>query len=74
MPPDLHLPDIGARINYSSNLGTVRFVGAVDGTKGLWLGVEWDDPQRGKHSGSKDGKQYFTCKFVHRSLLLHLYP
>ncbi|KAJ3515736.1 hypothetical protein NLJ89_g1578 [Agrocybe chaxingu] len=29
---------------------------------GIWLGVEWDDPARGKHSGSKDGKQYFTCR------------
>ncbi|KAH7107600.1 RNI-like protein, partial [Auriculariales sp. MPI-PUGE-AT-0066] len=26
-----------------------------------WLGVEWDDPQRGKHDGTKDGIQYFTC-------------
>lgn len=26
---------------------------------GSWLGVEWDDSKRGKHSGSKDGKFYF---------------
>ena len=28
---------------------------------GLWLGVEWDDPSRGKHSGEHNGVQYFTC-------------
>ncbi|PFH34817.1 CAP-Gly domain-containing protein [Besnoitia besnoiti] len=27
----------------------------------LWLGVEWDDPGRGKHDGSLNGKVYFTC-------------
>ncbi len=28
---------------------------------GAWLGVEWDDPSRGKHSGTHEGKLYFTC-------------
>ena len=28
--------------------------------KGEWLGVEWDDPTRGKHDGSHQGKRYFT--------------
>ncbi|KAF8529341.1 RNI-like protein [Gautieria morchelliformis] len=58
---DSQLPDVGARIDYASHRGTVRFVGPVEGTNGPWLGVEWDDPQRGRHSGSKDGRQYFTC-------------
>lgn len=31
---------------------------------GLWLGVEWDHPSRGKHDGSHDGVQYFTCRYV----------
>ncbi|CAA7271583.1 unnamed protein product [Cyclocybe aegerita] len=53
---------IGTRVNHNGHYGTVRFVGPVDGTAGIWLGVEWDDPARGKHSGSKDGKQYFTCR------------
>ncbi len=29
---------------------------------GLWLGVEWDDPERGKHDGSHEGVRYFTCR------------
>ncbi|CDQ89565.1 unnamed protein product [Oncorhynchus mykiss] len=29
---------------------------------GLWLGVEWDNPDRGKHNGSHEGVHYFTCR------------
>ncbi|KAF9527024.1 hypothetical protein CPB83DRAFT_748494, partial [Crepidotus variabilis] len=50
-------PQVGARICLNSHIGTVRFVGPVDSTNGIWIGVEWDDPSRGKHDGSKDGKQ-----------------
>lgn len=57
----MDLPSIGTRISHSGNIGTVRFVGPVDGTNGAWIGVEWDDPSRGKHSGTKDGKVYFSC-------------
>ncbi|KZT02304.1 RNI-like protein [Laetiporus sulphureus 93-53] len=55
------LPAISTRISHGGYLGTVRFVGAVEGTSGIWLGIEWDDPSRGKHDGVKDGKRYFTC-------------
>ncbi|RPD80376.1 hypothetical protein L226DRAFT_500829 [Lentinus tigrinus ALCF2SS1-7] len=55
------LPTVGTRITHSGSLGTVRYVGPVDGTQGVWLGIEWDDPKRGKHDGVKDGKRYFTC-------------
>ncbi|EIM89769.1 uncharacterized protein STEHIDRAFT_166103 [Stereum hirsutum FP-91666 SS1] len=54
-------PSIGTRIALSGYLGTIRYVGEVEGTKGTWLGVEWDDPSRGRHDGVKDGKRYFTC-------------
>ena len=40
--------------------GTVRFVGEVPPTRGLWLGVEWDHPElRGKHDGTHEGVRYF---------------
>jgi hypothetical protein len=29
--------------------GTVLFQGPVGATPGIWLGVEWDNPARGKH-------------------------
>jgi len=53
--------EAGLRISYMSHIGTIRFSGPVEGTSGTWLGIEWDDPKRGKHDGSKDGKQYFKC-------------
>ncbi|KZV96199.1 RNI-like protein [Exidia glandulosa HHB12029] len=51
----------GTRIALNDHNGTVRWVGQVQGTKGSWLGVEWDDPARGKHDGVKDGVRYFHC-------------
>jgi dynactin complex subunit len=45
----------------------VRYVGVVADKPGRWLGVEWDDPVRGKHDGTHDGVTYFTC-----NELLHL--
>ncbi|KAG7092893.1 hypothetical protein E1B28_009201 [Marasmius oreades] len=53
---------VGTRISYLGDLATVKFIGAVDNTTGTWLGVEWDDPSRGKHDGVKDGKRYFSCR------------
>lgn len=32
----------------------------MTGHKGAWLGVEWDDTQRGKHDGSVNGERYFA--------------
>jgi tubulin-specific chaperone E len=61
MAQPLSLPEIGSRFAHGGCLGTIRFVGPVDGTQGIWLGVEWDDPKRGKHNGKKNGKRYFTC-------------
>ncbi|KDR81741.1 hypothetical protein GALMADRAFT_239919 [Galerina marginata CBS 339.88] len=60
---DAHIPSVGTRISYNDHLGTIRYVGPVDNTRGQWLGVEWDNPERGKHDGRKDGKFYFTCRF-----------
>lgn len=56
---------IGDRLSYDGVLCTVRFIGSVEGTKGSWLGVEWDDPTRGKHDGQYKGVRYFECKHPH---------
>lgn len=52
---------IGERRSFDGQLCTIRYVGSVRGTSGDWLGVEWDDPTRGKHSGEHKGVRYFTC-------------
>lgn len=54
-------PVIGTRISLAGSLGTIKYIGPVSGTKGEWLGVEWDDAARGKHDGVKDGQRYFEC-------------
>ena len=58
---NMQLPSPGVRLRLFGHLSTVKFVGEVQGTRGTWLGVEWDDPNRGKHDGVKDGVRYFTC-------------
>ncbi|KAI8958554.1 RNI-like protein [Daldinia sp. FL1419] len=55
-------PKVGDRLSYDGAVCTVRYVGEVSGTSGSWLGVEWDDPARGKHDGSHKGVRYFTCQ------------
>ncbi|OJD38576.1 tubulin-specific chaperone e [Diplodia corticola] len=55
----------GKRLSFNRDLCTVRYVGQVQGTKGEWLGVEWDDPTRGKHDGSHAGVRYFECRRKH---------
>ncbi|XP_072354601.1 tubulin-specific chaperone E isoform X2 [Scyliorhinus torazame] len=52
---------VGRRIVYRDEYGTVRFVGTVPSAAGIWLGVEWDNPERGKHNGTLEGVQYFQC-------------
>ncbi|KAF2793341.1 RNI-like protein [Melanomma pulvis-pyrius CBS 109.77] len=49
MASDLY---VGKRLSFDGQLCTIRYRGDVKGTKGEWLGVEWDDPTRGKHSGA----------------------
>lgn len=56
------LPPKGTRVSLSGSIGTIRYTGSVNNTTGLWLGIEWDDAQRGKHDGVKDGKRYFDCR------------
>ncbi|KAM0329982.1 hypothetical protein ACHAQA_004151 [Verticillium albo-atrum] len=52
---------LGQRLSYDGALCTVHYIGDVAGTTGTWLGVEWDDPSRGKHDGHHKGTRYFEC-------------
>ncbi|KAF2401344.1 hypothetical protein EJ06DRAFT_529475 [Trichodelitschia bisporula] len=56
---------VGKRLSFFGDLCTVRYIGEVKGTKGQWLGVEWDDPSRGKHAGRAAGVKYFDCLSNH---------
>ncbi|KAL9050323.1 MAG: hypothetical protein Q9162_006711 [Coniocarpon cinnabarinum] len=56
---------INQRRSYYGHLCTIRYIGPVQGTSGSWLGVEWDDGQRGKHAGFYNGMKYFKCASSH---------
>jgi tubulin-specific chaperone E len=63
---------IGMRVSdLDGNYATVRYIGSVASSKvktDVWIGVEWDDKERGKHDGSclDDAgvfHRYFECTF-----------
>ncbi|XP_040320817.1 tubulin-specific chaperone E isoform X4 [Herpailurus yagouaroundi] len=62
MNDTLTLDVIGRRVEVNGEHATVRFSGVVPPVAGLWLGVEWDNPARGKHDGSHEGIVYFKCR------------
>ena len=80
---------IGIRCKCEGYYGTIKYIGTVPPSEGMsrayyrlviivtigtWVGVEWDDVERGKHSGWHNGTQYFTCRLVittcHTTVLL----
>ncbi|RUS25219.1 hypothetical protein BC938DRAFT_472470, partial [Jimgerdemannia flammicorona] len=68
MPADpIHLAQ---RIQVDDTLATVRYIGPVPPTPGEWLGVEWDNPLRGKHDGFHNGVRYFHCSAPAQALFL----
>ena len=53
---------IGQRLSFEGERCTVRFAGNLKNMPGSWLGVEWDNAEKGKHDGSHNGVRYFSCK------------
>ncbi|VVA94930.1 unnamed protein product [Arabis nemorensis] len=54
---------IGQRVhslNDPRRVGTVKYVGGVEGYSGTWIGVDWDQDGDGKHDGSVNGVFYFN--------------
>ncbi|KAK9806127.1 hypothetical protein WJX72_002459 [[Myrmecia] bisecta] len=54
---------LDTRVVANDQKATIRYVGPVAGQEGDWIGLEWDDPSRGKHDGSTAGQQYFQCLY-----------
>lgn len=52
---------VGQRLSLKGQACTVHYLGTVGDKAGSWLGVEWDDPARGKHDGTFAGVKYFHC-------------
>lgn len=55
---------VGQRVHFvgdTRRIGTVKYVGAVEGYEGKWVGVDWDNGD-GKHDGSHNGVRYFEAQ------------
>ncbi|BBN16397.1 tubulin-specific chaperone E [Marchantia polymorpha subsp. ruderalis] len=55
---DQRVQSVKAEKTSSKQLGTVKYVGPVEGYDGLWVGVDWDTGL-GRHNGTVNGKHYF---------------
>ncbi|KAK6257866.1 hypothetical protein QUC31_001325 [Theobroma cacao] len=56
---------LGQRVHSSTDprrVGTVKYVGNVEGYSGTWVGVDWDNGGDGKHDGSINGVRYFQAR------------
>lgn len=54
----------GDRIECNGEYGTIKYIGPVEGHPGIWLGIDWDNHDRGKHDGTVNGKLYFTARYI----------
>lgn len=55
---------VGQRVHFAGDhrrIGTVKYVGPVEGYSGTWIGVDWDNAD-GKHDGSINGIRYFEAE------------
>ena len=58
---------LGRRIENLKEISTVKYVGPLKhqtdraDADQVWLGIQWDNPERGKHNGTVEGYQYFIC-------------
>eukprot|EP00033_Pygsuia_biforma_P002144 GCRY01002379.1.p1 GENE.GCRY01002379.1~~GCRY01002379.1.p1 ORF type:complete len:509 (-),score=63.90 GCRY01002379.1:579-2105(-) len=65
---------LGERVFIDEHIATVKFIGALEGKKGQWLGVEYDDANRGRHDGSFNGKSYFICSQTNAGSFVRYFP
>ncbi|CAG9323309.1 unnamed protein product [Blepharisma stoltei] len=52
----------GERISFKQSLASVRWIGSLPNKEDTWVGLEWDEESKGKHSGELDGVKYFTTR------------
>jgi tubulin-specific chaperone B len=65
---------VGSRCKVSTakqptRLGTVMYNGPLDGKKGIFIGVKFDEPL-GVNDGTSDGKRYFDCQPKYGSFVI----
>ncbi|KAA3675762.1 tubulin-specific chaperone E [Paragonimus westermani] len=53
---------IGGRVVHEEHFGTIYYVGELPNSTDVWLGINWDNPNRGRHNGTYKGHQYFRAE------------
>ncbi|XP_067098595.1 ubiquitin carboxyl-terminal hydrolase CYLD [Osmerus mordax] len=67
-PKVSHIPfEVGSMVEVMSNtgitvFGVIRWIGAPEGKKSNWAGIELDYEVKGCSDGKYKGQQYFSCK------------
>lgn len=62
--------EVGDRVEVERERATVAYVGAVEGFVGTWVGLDWDDPHRGKHDGTVKGRRYFQTRWARSEFVI----
>ena len=62
----VYQPRLHERIahNTRSSRGVVRYIGAVAGKAGTWVGIELENAE-GRNDGAVGGQRYFSCQPMH---------
>ena len=67
---------IGRKVLFNNSAGVVRYFGPLvhqgkpeNSKDEAWIGIEWEEVNRGKHDGTVNGHQYFKCAKNQGSLL-----
>ncbi|KAF6776674.1 hypothetical protein AHF37_03303 [Paragonimus kellicotti] len=53
---------VGDRVVHEEHFGTIYYVGELPNSADVWLGINWDNPNRGRHNGTYKGHQYFRAE------------
>jgi len=59
---------VGVNVLVNNEIGVVRYIGPVEFSEGIWLGIELRSTN-GKNDGTLNGKKYFSCKSNHGILV-----
>ena len=51
---------IGSRVVKEEQFGTIKYVGPILNSTVIWLGIDWDNPNNGRHDGTFKDIRYFT--------------
>ncbi|VDO63780.1 unnamed protein product [Haemonchus placei] len=64
---------LGDRVSVGGYGAVVKYIGEVSGHPGVWVGVEWDNPERGKHNGVVKGVRYFETSSAKGGSLVNIH-